>query len=460
MATPKKIRQPAVAGSFYPGDKTELKKIVDDFLSKVTSTATTSPKVIFVPHAGYPYSGQVAAEAFKRLENSGYRRAIIIGPSHHFPVSGLILSGADVWSTPVGDFPVAKVNSDLAKLPGLKIDDVIHEPEHALEIELPFLHEVLPGVEIMPIIVGRLNSAQQNDFAQVLSDYLDDQTVLIVSVDLSHYHPYQDAVALDQKSIEHILSLDDANILEDEIDAPWAVASVLKLAKLRGWQPKLIKYANSGDVTGDKSEVVGYGAIGFYQENGNQKTEIRDQKTENRDEHTEAEKKELLAVARTTIETYLKTGKTYQPKSDNPKFKEKRGVFVTLTESKQLRGCIGYIEPIKPLILAVRDNAIAAAVHDSRFMPLNQSELNDIKIEISILTLPQTDTVENIIKGKKGAILEKDGYGATYLPQVWEDLADSKVFFSTLCVKGGLSSDCYLDPSVKVSSYEAIVFHE
>ena len=456
MPEKKIVRQPAVAGAFYPGSKLEVQDLVNGFLAKVSKeTETGRPKILIVPHAGYVYSGQVAAYGFKQLVDEGFKKAIILGPSHHFPVTGLFLSGATHWQTPLGEIKIADLNSDLASENGFEINDQVHQPEHSLEVEVPFLQAVAPGIEIMPIIVSNLNVQQRSDFVEVLNKYLDPQTILIVSGDLSHYHPYDEAVELDNQSIADILHLDSQKILDDETCSPWAIAVALELAKQKSWQPKLLNYANSGDVTGDKSAVVGYAAVGFYGEN----QAISDQRSSDQ-EYSEDEKQELLGVARTTIEMYLKEGKTYEPQADNPKFKEGRGVFVTLNKHGQLRGCIGYIQPIKPLIEAVRDNAISAAVHDSRFSPVDKSELADIEIEVSILTVPKPDILENIIKDKKGVVLQKGNQGATYLPQVWEDLPDAGQFFQSLCRKGGLAPDCYKDPDTQLLSYEAIVFHE
>jgi len=178
------------------------------------------------------------------------------------------------------------------------------------------------------------------------------------------------------------------------------------------------------------------------------------------DQYSEAEKQELLKTARTALEKYFQAGQTYQPKTDNPKLLKKGGVFVTLNKVGKLRGCIGYIQPIKPLIEAVRDNAIAAAVEDNRFMPVTAEELKDIKIEISILTLPQPDTMENIIKNRAGVVLEQGNRGATYLPQVWEAVTNPDEFFGSLCLKADLGQDCYQDKKTKFSSYQVIVFSE
>ena len=449
MASEQKIiRPPAVAGAFYPGSKNEIENLINNFFVNVNvEQSTGTPKILIVPHAGYIYSGQVAAYSFKQLQGLGIKRAIIIAPSHHYPVSGLVLSSATHWRTPLSLIKVAEINKDLASENNFEVSDQVHEPEHSIEVEVPFIQVVDPAIEIVPIIVGQLSTSQQTEFAKVLEKYLDSQTILVVSVDLSHYHPYEQALKLDQQSIDDTLKLDSNGVLDDEIDAPWAVSAVLQLAKEKGWQPKLLNYQNSGDVTGDKSGVVGYAAVGFYSQ-------------EQKDEYLESEKQELLGVARTTLELYLTEGKVYEPQTDNQKFKEKRGVFVTLNKNGNLRGCIGYIQPVKSLIEAVRDNAISAAVHDSRFEPVDAIELNDIKIEISILTIPKPDILENIIENHYGVVLQQGNNGATYLPQVWDDLSDPDEFFSSLCLKGGMSLDCYKDPKTELMSYRAIGFRE
>jgi hypothetical protein len=445
------IRYPSVDGSFYPDSKTELKQLVADFFSEATDESQNGvPRILIVPHAGYAYSGQVAAQSFKQLEIPGYTKAILIGPSHHFPLSGLFLSKTTHWQTPLGEIEID--NLGLEKENGFEISEDVHKPEHSLEVEIPFLQYVAPGLIITPIIVGQLDEKQQLDFASTLKKYLDDQTVLIVSVDMSHYHPYDEAVKLDKKTIQDILELNHQEILKDEIDAPWALASVLELARQEGLVPKLLDYKNSGDITGDKSSVVGYSSIVFY--DTNQKN------MSNQEEYTKEEKTELLKIARDAIISYLEDDKVYEPKTNNPKFMENRGVFVTLNKNGKLRGCIGYIQPIKPLAEAVSDNAISAAVEDNRFLPLDKSELEEIEIEISVLTVPKDDTIEEIIKYKKGVVLSKGNRGATYLPQVWEGLSDPDQFFQSLCLKGGLSSNCYKDTDTQIMSYEAVVFGE
>ena len=182
------IRPAAVSGSFYPSTPAELTTMIEDFLSKVQVDETiANPRIIIVPHAGYQYSGAVAAKAFKQLINKDITRAVIIGPSHHFPLAGLVLAKADIWQTPLGEVKVSLLNKDLARQPNFKIDDKVHEPEHALEMQLPWLQIVLPQAEIIPIIVGQLSLEEQQQFAESLSEILDDQTVLIASVSIESF---------------------------------------------------------------------------------------------------------------------------------------------------------------------------------------------------------------------------------------------------------------------------------
>ena len=178
------------------------------------------------------------------------------------------------------------------------------------------------------------------------------------------------------------------------------------------------------------------------------------------DQYTNEEKQELLKVVRTAIETYIRKSKKYKPQTENEKFLEKRGVFVTLHKNGKLRGCIGYIQPIKPLIEAVCDNAVAAAAADNRFAPVEADEIDDLRIEISVLTVPRPDTLENIIKNKYGVVLRQGSRGATYLPQVWDDLPEPEEFFGSLCLKAGLEPGCYKDSGTELLSYRAVVFGE
>ncbi|MFH0978410.1 MAG: AmmeMemoRadiSam system protein B [Candidatus Woesearchaeota archaeon] len=435
-------RLPAVAGSWYPGDRNTLNKTVSDYLSKADNLGLGTVKAIIVPHAGYEYSGQVAAFAFKQLAND-YDNVIVLGTSHHFPLVGASTVNYTYYNTPLGNL---KVN----QIPGIPVRNDVDKPEHSIEMELPFLQTILGSFELAPVIVGRV---QPVDFVKTLEANIDERALLVVSVDMSHYHPYEEALKLDNSTINNILSLNANDIFSNEIDSPWAVSTLLLLAKENGWTPHLAKYANSGDVTGDRSSVVGYSAIVFTEQTG----------------FTEQEHAFLLDLARKTLQSKLAGGtlQTVDESKLSPALLKEQGCFVTLNEKGRLRGCIGHILPQEALYKCVMDNALNAALHDSRFNPVAEDELKDIQIEISVLSIPQQldfsgpeDLKSRLVPLRDGVVLESGWQGATYLPQVWEDLPDKEEFLSSLCEKGGAVADCWKDDSTKVYTYQAEVFSE
>ncbi len=450
----KKIREPVFAGSWYPGNKGALKAAIDSYLDNVKKVELGGKiKAIIVPHAGYSFSGQIAAAGFKQLGNI-YTTVMLLGPSHSYPLNGASMLNVTHYKTPLGEIPLSKKAANMLKEGIIKTVPEADANEHSLEIELPFLQETLTDFELIPILVGDIDP---NKFKQALLKQIDDNTLIVVSVDLSHYHPYDEAKQLDSYSINRILSLDSKGIFDAEIDAPWAVSALINIAKEKKWKPVLLYYANSGDITGDKSAVVGYSAIAFIE------------KDKEKGPLAEEEQEFLLKLARTAIEEFLKTGK--KPNVDEtkltPALKKVHGCFTTLNNGHDLRGCIGHILPYEELYKSVMDNAISAAVEDTRFNPVEHSELKDIRIEISVLTMPKKldfsspeDLKNKLRPMADGVILKKGFRQATYLPQVWGSFSEKEEFLSSLCIKGGMDSDCWKDPSIEVSTYQAFVFWE
>jgi MEMO1 family protein len=456
----KKIREPVVAGTWYPGTNASLKAAVEKYLGNVKKAELNGTiKAIIVPHAGYSYSGQIAAAAFRQLEDR-YKTVILMGPSHQYPLSGASIINVTHYKTPLGEIPLSKKAKELLKESIVSIVPEADAKEHSLEIELPFLQETLTNFELIPILVGDIDP---DKFKEVLSKYLDNETLIVVSVDMSHYHTYEEAKKLDSYSISRIMALDSEGIFNAEIDAPWAVSTLIKIAKENNWQPVLLYYANSGDVSDDKSAVVGYSAIAFV-EKGKGKAQ-----SEKKDLLTKEEQDFLIKLARDTIKEYLKTGK--KPKVNEskltPALKKVQGCFTTLNKNNELRGCIGHIIPQEELYKCVMDNAINAALNDPRFDPVEYDELKDIKIEISVLTIPQKldfSSSEDLKKKLRpmvdGVVLKQGWHQSTYLPQVWEQLPDKEEFLSSLCEKGGMESDCWKDKKTEVYTYQAFVFEE
>ncbi|MBW2975983.1 AmmeMemoRadiSam system protein B [Candidatus Woesearchaeota archaeon] len=454
----KKIREPVVAGTWYPGTEAGLKSAINEYLDNVKKARLNGAiKAIIVPHAGYRASGQVAAVAFNQLDDI-YDTVILLGPSHGYPLYGASILNVTHYKTPLGEVPLSKKVKALLEEDIIKTIPEAHSEEHSLEIELPFLQQALAKFELIPILVGNIDPGS---FQEVLLKHIDDKTLIVVSVDLSHYHPYDEAKQLDSYSIGRILGLDSDGIFNAEIDAPWAVSTLINIAKEKNWKPVLLYYANSGDTLGDKSAVVGYSAIAFVESSAKEKEE--------KEPLTKEEQKFLLKLARDTLESYLKTGK----KPDigktklTPALKQVQGCFTTLNKNHDLRGCIGHILPQEELYKCVMDNAISAALHDPRFEPVKYDELKDIKIEISALTVPKKlsfssgeDLKKKLRPMVDGVVLKQGWRQSTYLPQVWEQLPDKEEFLSSLCTKGGMKPDCWEDTKTEVQTYQAFVFEE
>ncbi|RLI92853.1 MAG: hypothetical protein DRO95_01185 [Candidatus Altiarchaeales archaeon] len=461
--TIKNVRKSVIAGSWYPGNKNELIRIVDSFLRNAKKENLGKIRAIIVPHAGYMYSGQVAAFSYEQIRGEDYERVIILAPSHHHAFYGASIGNFTHYETPLGEVPVSRLADKFLKCKVISSIPEAHLQEHSIEIQLPFLQRVLGRFEIVPILIGRLSMEDMEELSNLIMKYLDDKTLIVASSDLSHYHPYDVAVRIDRQCINSIVSLDLEGAERCEMCGYFPVLITINIAKKLNWRAKLIEYKNSGDVTGDRLGVVGYAAIVFYSETNQNLT-----KTEsNLNELNREEKKFLLKIARETLETYIREGRRIEPKVEDPRLMENRGTFVTLEKNGQLRGCIGHIEPIQPLYLDVRDNAINAAVNDPRFRPVTPDELDDIEIEISVLTKPELieaespeEYLEKIQEGVDGIIIEYAGRSATYLPQVWEQIPDKIEFLEHLCEKAFLPRDCWKRKGVRIYRYRVQAFKE
>lgn len=460
------VRQPAVAGSFYSADRNVLFSQIDGFLNQVSKTEKR-PSILIVPHAGYQYSGQVAAYGFKQLVSSGVTKVIILGATHKVPFSGAAVYEKGFWQTPLGQ---VKADAELASKiiessPLLFANQDYHQKEHSLEVEIPFLQKVLTNFEIVPISMGNKDKELINALVEILAKNFDSQTILVVSSDLSHYPSYEDAKKIDSQTISAVLSGETTN-LDQTISQSMAAGIFdlstcacgegpikvgMKLAKRLGIDDiRLIKYANSGDMTGDKERIVGYAAIGFYEERTG-------------DELIREEQEELLVIARSTLEYYLRDKKIPEFNIVHPFLSRNLGAFVTLRKNGQLRGCIGEFESTIPLWQVVRQKAIDAAVHDSRFSPMTFEELEEVKIEISVLS-PQRkiDSWQEIELGKHGVVIKKGLRGGVFLPQVaTESNWDLETFMGELCSqKAGLAWDCWKKDDVDLYVFTAQVFEE
>ena len=460
------VRAAAVAGGFYPAEKSVLIEQIENLLADASGTATSAPAAIIVPHAGYDYSGTVAAAAYKAIAGRSYRRLILVGSSHRNYFSHIAADDHDIWWTPLGEVAVDRETIDqLARLGRLiNIDGQVHEADHVLEVQLPFLQIALPaGFKIVPLLFGDADDEDYAELARILARVMTADDLLVVSSDLSHYPKYEDAVRIDRETLKLVAEkkLDNLNdhiqksektVTGEETAACGAdgIRTAIALAEKIGWQGNILKYANSGDINiGDKARVVGYGAIAFYG------ADITGSSLK------AAEKKTLLDLAKETVEEYVRSGRTLDYKNACARLETKEGAFVTLTINKKLRGCIGLITSDEPLWKTVRDMAIAAASDDPRFSPVTAAELSKLEYEISVLSEPKkVDDWRQIKLGQHGVIVRRGRASGVFLPQVADDTGWTlEEFLGELCEqKAGLPRECYKDPLTEISVFTANVF--
>lgn len=491
---PKDVRPPAVSGQFYPSNPTLLQRQVDDFLGRAERKKLKGDLVALIaPHAGYIYSGQVAAYSYRQLEGLKFDTVILIGPSHRYPLRGVSVYNHGYYKTPLG---VVEVDSGLASRiikedPSINFIPAAHAREHSLEVQLPFLQRTLRDFRVVPILISIPDLASCRALADAIVRSISGRKVLIVaSTDLSHYHSYEVACKLDRTTLSVIEKLDFRNLVEyvragkAELCGGAAVMTTLMAAKkLQATGAKILKYANSGDTAGPKNGVVGYGAVVIYK--SSKDNPVRDievpkalQSSERSERHkgrnkemskegsellNEAEKEELLRIARSSIELYVRDGKAPEIDTKDPKLNEKMGIFVTLTEFGRLRGCIGYIQAVEALAKAVSQMAIEAATRDPRFLPVRSSELRDIDIEISVLSpLKRIASIDEIELGRHGVVVKRGLHQGVFLPQVAEETGWNKEeFLSHLCQdKAGLPEDAWRGRDLEIYIFTVQKFEE
>lgn len=259
-----KVKAPAVAGLFYPGARQSLADTVEGLLSAAHADVSERPLALIAPHAGYQYSGPIAASAYATLLPWADRigRVAVLAPSHRVPFRGIATSGADLFRTPLGDVPVDRPAVDaLEQLPGVSRLDAAFAEEHALEVQLPFLQAVLDSFSLVPLIVG---DADAGDVSRVIETLQSDDTLVVISSDLSHYHDYETCQARDRATSDLIERLDDRDIGPYDACGAYPIRGLLQSARRHGWHAHRLDLRNSGDTAGDRSRVVGYGAYAFY----------------------------------------------------------------------------------------------------------------------------------------------------------------------------------------------------
>jgi AmmeMemoRadiSam system protein B/AmmeMemoRadiSam system protein A len=470
------VRPPAVAGTFYPAAATELARDVTSLLAQAAGAARGKPvpKAIIAPHAGYIYSGPIAASVYARLApaRETIKRVILLGPVHRVPARGLALPEANVLATPLGNIPVdAAAVAALRQLPQITVSAAAHAAEHSLEVQLPFLQSVLAQFSLVPLAVG---DATADEVAQVLDTVWGGaETLIVISSDMSHYLSYLDAQAADRATAQAILDL-STGISHQQACGGTPVNGLLLTARRRGLAPQLLDLRNSGDTAGDRKRVVGYGAFAFYA--APRVTDfaalVRAQPLDaaaslyGDDDHAVPEDagRVLLPLARAAIAAQLNLG------HDTPataRWLDNIGAsFVTLMKQGELRGCIGTLEAHRPLGADVKANAVAAAFKDPRFKPLTPAELGTVRVEVSVLSavIPmnfrdEADVLAQLRPDVDGVIFHYGHHRSTFLPQVWEHFRDPRIFMGQLKHKAGLPPD-FWDATVKLSRYTVAKWRE
>ncbi|MBI5579884.1 MAG: AmmeMemoRadiSam system protein B [Deltaproteobacteria bacterium] len=466
------VRQPVGAGSFYPAEPRELRTLIDRLAQNARSAQQDLPdrrslRALILPHAGYPYSGLTAAHAARVLSEDQFKTVLLMGPDHFVGFRSAAVPAVQAFQTPLGKIPLHPAAADLLKQPEIFAPlPPADDREHSLEVVLPFLQAFLKAFELIPLVVGR---ADGDRLCAALLPWVDRETLVVVSSDLSHFLPYAEAQAKDRRTIDAILARDRRALAQDVNSACGAhpLAILLAMADRFGWRPVLLNYLNSGDTAGDRARVVGYAAIAFF---GDPPMPAMKEAS-----HLLAPEKgqELVKLARITL--MEKFGLPLPPAEadrmrsalSDASFQTRCGTFVTLKQNGRLRGCIGSLSASDPLAEGVRRNAISAAFHDPRFSPLTEKELGQVEIEVSVLTEPQplpfsdpAHLLRRLRPDVDGVIIRQGYASATFLPQVWEQLPQKEDFLGHLCLKAGLPRDAWKRGKLEVSTYQVQYFEE
>ncbi len=460
------IQEPCVAGMFYPASPKELSGMLDSYLAEANPEKLSGEIFALIsPHAGYGYSGKVAAFGYKLIKGKPYKTVIILGTSHHYPFSGASVYPKGVFKTPLGALTIddAFARKLLNKGEEISFIPEAFKDEHSVEVQLPFLQKTLKGFKIVPIVLGDCSLSACQKLAAALKEAIGARkdVLVVVSTDMYHGSDYDEADKIDSLTNATVEKMDAEALyygLRDEkmqLCGGFGVVTSLILAKAMGHDKAVsLRHTNSAEVTGNMKKgtwTVGYSSWAIDEPGGKEAMLNKSQR------------KRLLEIARTSIETYLKTGKRAQITEKDPTLLKTMGAFVTMNEHGQLRGCIGNLVGEKALYSTVADMAVEAATGDPRFNPVGSSELKDIEIEISVLSpMVKINHPDEIKLGTHGVLVRQGFRSGVFLPQVATETGWSKEeFMSNLCAqKAGLAPDAWKDKSTEIYIFTAEVFSE
>lgn len=472
------IREPYVSGKFYEGNSEKLSSYIDLFFDEAVESKRVKPRGLILPHAGYPYSGQIAADGFNQAKGFDYDFVVILGTNHTVvPLECGFLYEGDGFKTPFGIAYIdKKINEELSKKDSLfKYNNQSHLREHSIEVQIPFIQKLFPKSKIVPIVIASSNSDTAEKIGSALANLLKNKNCLVVaSSDLSHYPDFDVANIVDKETLKAVASMDIQTIqstakkgeLKAGVDtSACGIGPIMVLVKtmneLNCKKVYVVSYANSGQsVIGEMERVVGYGAVAFY-EGVYEKDVFSLDLPKGIEKISEDDRKYLLNLARRTVTNYLNYGFLTLPRFRSDSLIKKQGAFVTLTKKGDLRGCIGHMAEDTPLSITVAKMALSAALHDTRFYPVSKDEMKDIEIEISVLTpMKEVEGPSDIVIGRDGTLIQKGERSAVFLPQVATEQGWSRdEMLEHLCLKAGLPADAYKS-NCRFFTFQAIIFSE
>ncbi len=469
-------RKPFAAGKFFSGSKSTLESDLHKLFEQAKERSHENVRAIIVPHAGYSYSGIVAASGYNQLDpDREYEHIFVIATSHTAHYEGASIYSKGNYETPLGE---VEVDLELAEELIEESDMFSFQPgahitEHSLEVQLPFLQYYLnKAFKIIPIVIGTQDKSACRDIAAVLKPYFTAKNLFVISTDFSHFPNCKDAKEVDRKTADavtgnskeeflEVLNANETAGISNLATAMCGWSSVLTLLNLTEdkteYRYHQVQYLNSGNagISPDKSRVVGYWALAV--------TTTEERPADSRFLLSEKDMADLLGIARLSMETYVEKGKTPKLKTDgfSDNLKSPCGAFVTLTKDGELRGCIGNFEPKDALYSVVQQMAVAASSRDYRFSKVKQEEFEEIELEISVLTpMKKISSVNEIELGKHGIYIVKGSSSGTFLPQVATETGWSLEEFLGHCArdKAKLGWEGWKEADIFI--YEALIFHE
>lgn len=466
-----KIRESVIAGTWYPGQPETLKKEIENYLSRAEAASVPGELMGLVsPHAGYVYSGAVAAHAYKLLEKHPFERVLILAPSHRAAFKGASIYNLGGYQTPLGIVPLDReiILSLMEHTTIISYVPQAEAQEHSLEIQLPFLQMVLKNFMLTPIIMGDQSFEFCRQLAQAIAQVCRDKKVLLVaSSDLSHYHSYQEAKRLDEIVLDRVNAFDPEGLSkslrtgECEACGGGPVMTLMLAAQLLGADSaKVLHYANSGDVTRETREVVGYMSAAVFKAQAGSEEKKEKAKVGVDLGLSDEEKKVLKKIANEAIRSRCLGIPIPEIEALSPKLEESRGAFVCIKKSGELRGCIGMIEGREPLHETIRHMAIQAAFSDPRFCALDKGELEQIDLEISVLTpLTRIEDPSQIEIGIHGLYIRRGRYSGLLLPQVATEQGwNRQQFLEWTCKKAGLPPNAWKEADTEIYAFSADIF--